>query len=135
MYRRKISAISVLLLVGATLLYPAEKKKEVPGEKSYKTYCLSCHGEKGKGDGPAAKSLKPPPPDFTKGKFKHGCSPSKIAKTIKEGVKGTAMAPWGQTLKEKQIKELADYILQKFVPKKIAKKCVKEEEEAKKNKK
>ena len=35
------------------------------GSEMYKSYCASCHGKDGKGDGPAAAALKSAPPDLT----------------------------------------------------------------------
>lgn len=35
------------------------------GMQTYQQYCASCHGEHAKGGGPAAASLKTPPPDLT----------------------------------------------------------------------
>lgn len=35
------------------------------GEHLYKQYCSACHGMDAKGQGPAASSLKMPPPDLT----------------------------------------------------------------------
>ena len=35
------------------------------GKDLYKAYCEQCHGAGGKGDGPAAASLKKPPADLT----------------------------------------------------------------------
>jgi len=35
------------------------------GKKTYTEYCASCHGEDGKGVGPAASALKTPPSDLT----------------------------------------------------------------------
>jgi mono/diheme cytochrome c family protein len=35
------------------------------GEKMYATYCAACHGDKGKGDGPAAAAMTTPPRDLT----------------------------------------------------------------------
>jgi mono/diheme cytochrome c family protein len=36
-----------------------------PGQVLYLTYCQSCHGVSGRGDGPAAASLRTPPADLT----------------------------------------------------------------------
>lgn len=36
-----------------------------PGRILYLTYCQGCHGLEGRGDGPAATSLRTPPPDLT----------------------------------------------------------------------
>ncbi len=35
------------------------------GEQTYRTLCTACHGETGRGDGPAAVAFNPPPADFT----------------------------------------------------------------------
>jgi mono/diheme cytochrome c family protein len=35
------------------------------GSGLYRNYCASCHGEKGRGDGPVAAHLKPIPADLT----------------------------------------------------------------------
>ncbi len=35
------------------------------GKKTYTEYCASCHGDNGKGLGPAASALKTPPSDLT----------------------------------------------------------------------
>ena len=37
------------------------------GKKIYAQYCVTCHGEKGKGDGIAAPGLPKPPADHTSG--------------------------------------------------------------------
>jgi len=36
------------------------------GKLLYGIYCVNCHGAHGRGDGPSAKSLNPPPPDLTR---------------------------------------------------------------------
>jgi mono/diheme cytochrome c family protein len=35
------------------------------GSKMYASYCSACHGDKGKGDGPAATAMTPAPRDLT----------------------------------------------------------------------
>lgn len=42
------------------------------GKEVYLRYCASCHGEEGKGNGPAAVALKNPPADLTKLSAAHG---------------------------------------------------------------
>jgi len=44
---------------------PADKKAVEQGENVAKVNCVSCHGNKGKGDGPAAVALNPKPADWT----------------------------------------------------------------------
>jgi mono/diheme cytochrome c family protein len=42
------------------------------GKQTYLEYCGSCHGEDGKGIGPAASALKTPPSDLTTLAKRHG---------------------------------------------------------------
>ncbi len=42
-----------------------EKPDVVAGKKTYMEYCSACHGDDGKGMGPAASALKTPPSDLT----------------------------------------------------------------------
>jgi mono/diheme cytochrome c family protein len=44
---------------------PAPYSNPTSGNEMYKSYCASCHGEEGRGDGPAAPALKTPPTDLT----------------------------------------------------------------------
>src|SRR5713226_5064470 len=44
---------------------PSDKKASEQGEKVAKVNCVSCHGDKGKGNGPAAVALNPKPADWT----------------------------------------------------------------------
>ncbi len=43
----------------------------VAGKKIYTTYCVVCHGDKGKGDGIAAAGLTPRPADHSSAKFQN----------------------------------------------------------------
>ena len=49
--------------------------------------CAACHGQEGRGDGPIAKTLKPPPRNFRdRAAFKNGTDPDSVAKTIATGL-------------------------------------------------
>ena len=44
---------------------PAPQTSPASGKEMYVSYCASCHGIAGKGDGPAVAALKVAPPDLT----------------------------------------------------------------------
>lgn len=46
-------------------LVPAKHTPAYSGEAMYSAYCASCHGNDGKGAGPAAAAIKTPVPDLT----------------------------------------------------------------------
>ncbi len=97
------------------------------GDEMYKEYCADCHGQTGKGDGPAAAALKTPPPDLTLlakkngGKFPAHHVRSVIDMGVVEAAHGTKDMPiWGPLFKaisqrdsrvvNLRISNLTDYI-------------------------
>jgi mono/diheme cytochrome c family protein len=64
-----ILALIVSIGSGQGITPANEVQTEMPdvasGKKTYMEYCASCHGENGKGPGPAASALKTPPSDLT----------------------------------------------------------------------
>jgi mono/diheme cytochrome c family protein len=73
----------------------------------YKTYCTPCHGNKGKGDGPAAASLNPKPADHTSALVQSETDGSLFWR-ISEG--HPPMPPYKATFSEAQRWELVNYI-------------------------
>src|SRR3972149_1427552 len=53
------------VVMGAGAAQVKSKANVQRGEEVYKSLCWTCHGNYGRGDGPAAKYLAYPPPDFT----------------------------------------------------------------------
>lgn len=84
------------------------------GRQVYNQVCVTCHGEKGDGKGPAGATLNPPPRDFTTGDFKFGGADEDIFAVITDGAaaKGGSpnMAPWGMVYSEKERWSLVKYI-------------------------
>ncbi len=75
------------------------------GKQMFVSYCASCHGVNGKGDGPVASSLKMPPADLTLlSKNNHGVFPDKHVLAVLENGSdvpshGTSDMPvWGPLL-------------------------------------
>jgi len=60
-----VTCIVGLMAHGAAHSETQAPKTGGPGAVLYLTYCESCHGVAGLGDGPAAASLRTPPPDLT----------------------------------------------------------------------
>jgi mono/diheme cytochrome c family protein len=100
----------------------------VAGSYTYRTYCASCHGARGKGDGPLAESLRFHPPDLTQlAKDNDGTYPAETVRQIIDGRKpvaghgGPDMPVWGDAFKnadtgydekavERKIQSLVDYL-------------------------
>lgn len=79
--------------------------------------CFDCHGRSGKGDGPAAATLKDEwgypitPYDFTiPGKMKGGGSAKEIYRTLTVGIGGTPMPSYDEALTEEERWAIAHYV-------------------------
>ncbi|GMU62564.1 MAG: cytochrome c [Myxococcales bacterium] len=119
------------LLVGAVLLSGTAlaadkfelKGDAAKGEATYKTMCVSCHGEKGDGNGPAGAALNPKPTNFTDAANAERLTDEYAYKIIKEGGaavgKSPLMVAWSGSLKDDQLRDVAAFVL-KFKPAKAA---------------
>jgi mono/diheme cytochrome c family protein len=82
-------------------------KATADGKKLYGMYCVVCHGEKGKGDGPAGMGLNPRPADHTSAKVQ---SQSDGAIFWKMTTGRPPMAGYDKILTVQQRWELVNYI-------------------------
>jgi mono/diheme cytochrome c family protein len=80
------------------------------GRQLYATHCASCHGDSGRGDGPASVGLSPRPSDLTEHMAAGKHSDEQIYLTIHNGRPGTAMAAWNPTLNTDEIWQLTAYL-------------------------
>jgi sulfur oxidation c-type cytochrome SoxX len=92
--------------------------KKAPGamsaEQTFRMLCARCHGDRGDGNGKVAWYLDPYPRDFTKAAFMNSKPRDRLVTSIKEGVGGTSMPPWGRVLSDEQVSATLDYVLQTF---------------------
>jgi len=86
----------------------------------YQTQCAACHGEQGRGDGPAGAALEPAPTDFTAVSRYNGRSLLGLHTTITQGVDGTGMAAYSDTLSDKDRWALAFFVGAKAVSDEMA---------------
>ncbi|GEM_PF-1900295 len=88
---------------------PATPESIAIGAQIFAERCVACHGEEGRGDGPAAASLDPPPSNLH-AEHVHAQTDGSMFWTIKEGSPGTAMPAWGDVLTEEEIWHLVNFI-------------------------
>ena len=87
-------------LLAAPVAFAADGPAEIVA--LYEERCMACHMADGKA---AVEDMSLADP-----KWKHGSKLSEIAKTIREGVEGTAMQPFKDQLTKEQIEALAKYV-------------------------
>lgn len=81
------------------------------GQTLYKANCAACHGDSGKGDGPAAAVMKPPPTDHTNAAYMDTLTDEDMAKVIQMGgaVRGKPLMPSNPALKGDDLAALVAY--------------------------
>jgi len=84
------------------------------GKVLYETYCTSCHGMSGKGDGPAAVSLRPKPRNLTDSAYMSSLNDQYMYDVINKGGGAVGKSPfmpgWGTTLNDQDIANIISYI-------------------------
>lgn len=84
------------------------------GAQLYATYCASCHGPQGKGDGPVAATLNPRPANHTDHVYMGSLTDEHLYTVISKGGaavgKSALMAPWGGVINDQGIRDLIAYI-------------------------
>jgi mono/diheme cytochrome c family protein len=124
----RIVAIATFLLITSNISLAQSKLWSVPkdaadlknpeasdaasiknGRTLYQAYCSPCHGDKGKGDGPASASLNPKPADHTS-EAVQAESDGTIYYQISEGHAHTAMPPFKAVLHPEQRWAIVNYI-------------------------
>jgi DMSO reductase family type II enzyme heme b subunit len=87
------------------------------GRKVFEKWCAGCHGDQGRGDGPAAGRLLPKPRDFTRALFQirstaNGEIPTDadIRRVVDEGMGGGSMPAWKNALSSSDRAAVVQYV-------------------------
>ncbi len=124
-WRALASAVAVVVMSSSSVVAQPDPSAAV-GRATFATYCASCHGVGGHGDGPLASLLNKKPADLTLiAKRNHGTYPAdRVARTIDgrspaKGHGGGDMPVWGDafsrsaadaTPPEEKIRRLVSYL-------------------------
>jgi mono/diheme cytochrome c family protein len=118
MHRFHLQAVATLVMAG---LFQLPQSTPARGEdlppkvrENYQSYCVKCHGEQGKGDGPGSALLKPKPRDFADCANMLKRKDDELFKVISEGGESIGMSAdmqeWGGTLSEAEIHDLVKFV-------------------------
>lgn len=115
---RESHFLCAVVLAAALPLYAVPARADDAGlaktKQNYQTYCLKCHGESGKGDGPGAAMLNPKPREFTDCANMQKHSDDEMFKVITEGGDSAGMSAdmqsWGGTLSDQEIHDMVKFV-------------------------
>lgn len=86
---------------------PVPEVAATDGEELYRNYCAVCHGAEGRGDGPAASSFDPPPPDLTDAERMQQLTDERMLEVLSSG--SGAMSGFGSMLTGEELDAVAKY--------------------------
>ncbi len=109
-----ISADKTTEITGRELIVDVENGDVVNGKAVYENNCAACHGTSGKGDGPAAVSMRPKPRNLADEEYMSTLSDEYLFKGITYGGasvdKSPLMPGWGNVLDQKEIIDVISYL-------------------------
>ncbi|MEQ1568918.1 MAG: cytochrome c [Myxococcota bacterium] len=82
------------------------------GAQVFAARCAACHGATGRGDGPAAAGMQPPPRDLSRPRLPEERRPPSRAVVIAEGKPGTAMPAWSGVLTADELAAVQQFVQQ-----------------------
>lgn len=115
-----LALVMVFLVIISPDLYRGYVFSEdvrTPGQRTYETYCIGCHGADGKGGGQAAVFLNPKPRNFVSGDYKYFHfgearpfpSDASLEMTVRNGLPGSSM-PAFPLLTEQELQSVIGYV-------------------------
>ena len=85
------------------------------GRKLYMRTCITCHGEKGDGQGPRAYFINPKPKNFRDEESREKFNRPKIFHSVMNGEVGAEMPAWGRVLTNQQIADVSEFVFRAYI--------------------
>ena len=112
--KRIAIAAAIAIVIAPASASIARAADPAPAARDYSRYCETCHGAKGRGDGPRAHLLEAPPDDLSDCTATRKISDPQFFQAIQQGGMAVGMSPempaWGGALEPAQIKALVAYV-------------------------
>ncbi len=117
--RRRMRTLAAVAAIAATFLWvtaarAAETGNAAKGKEIFAKSCGTCHGNTGKGDGPAGAALNPKPKDLSDKTYVSKLDDTYLTNIIGKGGaavgKSPLMPPFNGPLKEQDIKDVIAFI-------------------------
>lgn len=113
-FRNTLIGLATFILLSANSSPSHARGKDgaslIRGGIVFRTYCVLCHGETGKGNGRLAIGKMPPPADLTKSMLSDSQKEAIIRGGGESVGRSPFMPPWGQELSDEQIKDLITFL-------------------------
>ena len=82
------------------------------GQELYQQHCVACHGVGGRGDGPLARTLNPPPADLRVHVSQH--TEGQLWLWIRDGIPGSAMPAFKDVVSDEDRWHIVNYLRDRF---------------------
>jgi mono/diheme cytochrome c family protein len=104
----------MLIATFAFATSPALAGDAEAGQAKFQQLCATCHGQTGKGDGPAAAALQPRPRNMSDAEWQAEVDDDFLTEVIRDGGSAVGlspmMTPFGHALDEDEIDNIVAYI-------------------------
>jgi mono/diheme cytochrome c family protein len=106
----KAEIAAVVDYVRNSIMKPHELIRDGHGQALYLAHCVSCHGEDGKGVVYQGGTWRRGAPDITTPKAAEEETRDRMIYSVKNGRSGTLMVDFGNSLSDKEIGQVVDYM-------------------------
>ena len=110
---RRVGLLAAIVAVGtASVMVAAQGSTSYTSANDYQSFCASCHGSAGKGDGVLANSLRKHPSDLTELTIKNqGVYPiDAVLKMIDGGHESADMPAWKEVFGDDELRNALAYL-------------------------
>jgi cytochrome c oxidase cbb3-type subunit 3 len=106
-----LAGLCAWLLAGLPIMAAGSESE---GKRLYDFYCYQCHAYSGTGQTVAARTLNPPPRDFTSERAR-ALSREQLLDAVRNGRPGTGMVGFGEVMGEAGVQAVVDYLIEAFM--------------------